>query len=133
MHETKADRIRRWREHGFDASNCPVRELMGHITSKWSVLILIELETGTMRFNALLRALPDMSRKMLTQNLRELEQDRIVMRRVFDTRPPRVEYSLTHEGRALMKPLLSLIDWLSAHSEATSGEASAPASRLDTP
>ncbi len=113
--EGKVSRLQAWHEMGFDPSNCPVRQILDHVAAKWTILILLEINDGPKRFNALLRALPDISRRMLTQSLRDLERDGIVTRTVFDTRPPSVEYALTETGRSLMVPLLALVDWAGAN------------------
>jgi DNA-binding HxlR family transcriptional regulator len=96
---------------GFDVNNCPVRSVLDHVGAKWTVLILFELQNGAQRFNALGRALPDISKRMLTQTLRDLERDGMVHRQVFDTKPPSVAYSLTDMGQSLMTPLLGLVGW----------------------
>lgn len=108
VNESKLDR---WKKQGFDPSNCPVRQVLDHVSAKWSVLILLELHRGPVRFNGLLRALPDVSRRMLTQSLRNLERDGIIRRDVFDTKPPSVQYSLTALGQGFMPHLLALVDW----------------------
>lgn len=106
-----------WRQPGFDPHDCPVRNILDHVAAKWTVLILLELHIGPQRFNALLRALPDISRRMLTQGLRDLERDGIIDRTVFDTRPPAVEYRLTALGQSLMQPLLALVRWSADHGD----------------
>lgn len=95
----------------YDFANCPVRNVLNHIAAKWTTLILLELETGPTRFNALGRALPDISKRMLTQSLRELERDGLVSREVFPTKPPSVEYTLTPMGESLLHPIMELIGW----------------------
>lgn len=99
---------------GFDLSNCPVRTVLGHVASKWTSLILLELEDGPKRFNALARAVPDISKRMLTQSLRDLERDGLVIRKVFDTKPPSVEYRLSDLGRSFLKPLGQMVEWAMA-------------------
>jgi len=111
MRNTLAKRIEDWKAMGFDPSNCPVRQVLDHVAAKWTSLILLELETGPQRFNALGRSLPDISKRMLTQSLRDLERDGLVAREVFDTKPPSVAYSLTDLGLSFMGPLHALIDW----------------------
>lgn len=106
-----------WRQAGFDPHDCPVRNILDHIAAKWTVLILLELHLGPQRFNGLLRALPDISRRMLTQGLRDLERDGLIDRTVFDTRPPAVEYRLTPLGQSLMGPLLALVGWSTDHGQ----------------
>ena len=113
-----SQRLEEWKAQGFDPAQCPVRRVLDHVAAKWTVLILIELVSGPRRFNQLLRALPDISRRMLTQGLRDLERDGILHRAVFDTRPPTVEYSLTVLGEAMMVPMLALVDWVGENSDA---------------
>jgi DNA-binding HxlR family transcriptional regulator len=95
-------RMRAAREAGGDLSACPVRNLLDHIAAKWTTLILVELAEGPRRFNALSRALPDISKRMLTQSLRDLERDGLIAREVFPTKPPSVEYRLTPLGLSLL-------------------------------
>lgn len=109
--EAPLRRLEAWKAQGFDPSNCPVRQVLDHVAAKWSTLILLELEQGPQRFNALGRALPDISKRMLTQSLRELERDGLVRREVFDTKPPSVAYSLTKMGQSFLAPLHELLDW----------------------
>ena len=110
-----ADRIEQWQTQGFDANNCPVRMVLDHVAAKWTSLILLELDKGPQRFNALGRALPDISKRMLTQSLRDLERDGMVIRKVFDTKPPSVEYSQTDLGQSFMQPFGHLLDWAEVH------------------
>ncbi|WP_246002225.1 winged helix-turn-helix transcriptional regulator [Pacificibacter maritimus] len=100
-----------WDTMGFNPHNCPIRSVLDHVGAKWTVLILFELQQGPQRFNALGRALPDISKRMLTQSLRSLERDGLVKREVFDTKPPSVSYSLTDMGVSLMQPLVGLVNW----------------------
>lgn len=102
------DRIK---DHPFDPNKCPVRQVLDHVSAKWPVLVLIELSAGPLRFNALLRALPDISKRMLTQSLRNLERDGLLYRQVFDTKPPSVSYELTTLGHEFLPHLLALVDW----------------------
>ncbi|WP_172293586.1 helix-turn-helix domain-containing protein [Pseudoruegeria sp. HB172150] len=98
-------------EAGNNLANCPVRNVLDHVAAKWTSLLLLQLEDGPKRFNSLGRALPDISKRMLTQSLRELERDGLVSRQVYDTKPPSVEYSLTEMGRSFLAPLSHLIGW----------------------
>lgn len=82
---------------------------------KWKVLILWNLKDKTRRFNELKRLMPEISEKMLIQQLRELERDRVVNRTVHLEVPPRVEYSFTHYGRSLEPVLRALCDWGEVH------------------
>ncbi|MBE1533929.1 winged helix-turn-helix transcriptional regulator [Actinomadura algeriensis] len=91
---------------------CGIDAALDVVGGKWKGLILWELdERGTRRFAELRRALPGVSEKMLTQHLREMEQDGLVHRTVYAEVPPRVEYGLTEHGRALNKALEPLGDW----------------------
>lgn len=92
--------------------DCPIRNVVSKFTGKWSILILCVLsENESTRFNAISRAIPDISPKVLTATLKLLEQERLVMRQIFAEVPPRVEYSLTPKGRSLMPILYNLIGW----------------------
>ncbi len=90
---------------------CPVRSVLDRIGDKWTVLVILLLSEGPLRFAALRRAIPDISQRMLTQSLRGLERDGMVMRTVYPTKPPAVDYRLTALGRSLLGPLGSLTDW----------------------
>ncbi|MBX4905972.1 MULTISPECIES: helix-turn-helix domain-containing protein [Rhizobium] len=103
---------------GLDFSNCPVRDMMQHIGGKWSTLLLEILAARPCRFGELRRMLPDISQRMLTQTLRDLQRDGYVNREVFPTKPPSVEYSMTDLGRSLYQPLSQLLNWAEANHEA---------------
>jgi DNA-binding HxlR family transcriptional regulator len=90
---------------------CPVRGVLDKMGDKWSMLLVMTLAGGPRRFNQLRREVPDISQKMLTQTLRELQRDGMVARRVFDTKPPSVEYRLTPLGRSIIVPFGHLIRW----------------------
>ena len=90
------------------------------IDGRWKMPILAHLCGGkTMRFSDLERAIPQASQKMLTQHLRELEQDGIVVRTIYPEVPPKVEYCLTDIGKALTPVFLSLLDWSQARDRQT--------------
>jgi DNA-binding HxlR family transcriptional regulator len=98
-----------------DFSNCPIRDVLDQIGDKWSTLILITLAGRPHRFGALRRAIADISQRMLTQTLRDLQRDGLVSRHVFPTQPPSVEYRLTPLGRSLLEPIAGLVHWAEAH------------------
>jgi DNA-binding HxlR family transcriptional regulator len=98
-----------------DFSNCPIRDVLDQIGDKWSTLILITLAGRTHRFGELRRAIADISQRMLTQTLRDLQRDGLVSRHVFPTQPPSVEYRLTPLGRSLLEPIAGLVHWAEAH------------------
>jgi DNA-binding HxlR family transcriptional regulator len=89
----------------------PVEHALHAIAGKWKPRILWELLEGTRRFAELQRAIPEVSAKVLTEQLRELEADALLERQVFAEVPPRVEYTLTALGRALDSVLAALCDW----------------------
>lgn len=90
---------------------CPVRDVLDRIGDKWSTLILGTLANGPHRFSAVQRAVPDISKRMLTQTLRNLERDGLIARTVFPTKPPSVEYCLTPLGKTILEPLNVLVQW----------------------
>ncbi len=96
---------------------CPIRDVLDCIGDRWSLLALVTLADGTLRFTELKRAIGDISQRMLAQTLRGLERDGYVTRKVHPTVPPKVEYTLTALGRSLLKKLEPLIDWAGAHHE----------------
>jgi len=97
------------------ATQCPVRDVLDRIGDKWSMLLLLTLAERPHRFGALRRAVPDISQRMLTQTLRELQRDGLISRHVHPTTPPSVEYRLTPLGCSLLEPLSQLIRWADAH------------------
>lgn len=105
-----------WRE-GSDAfnSDCPAREVLDHITSRWGVLILTALSEGPLRFSELHGRIGGISEKMLSQTLRTLVRDGLVERRVEPTTPPRVSYELTELGEGLTESLRQFLDWIRRH------------------
>ncbi|HXP97444.1 MAG TPA: helix-turn-helix domain-containing protein [Telmatospirillum sp.] len=113
-----AARFDHWQGAGFDPARCPVRDVLDHIGDKWTTLILIVLAEKARRFSEMHRAVPDISKRMLTQTLRNLERDGMVTRHVFPTKPPSVEYRLSPLGLSVMSPLAELIEWAeSRHAE----------------
>jgi DNA-binding HxlR family transcriptional regulator len=97
--------------------NCPVEAAVDVFGGKWKALILWWLQERTWRFAELRRQIPGITEKMLTQQLRELEADGIVDRRIYPTVPPKVEYSLTEYGLSLKRALREICDWGRRHME----------------
>ena len=97
---------------------CPIRQVVSRFGDKWSMLVLYMLhasDRGVLRFNEIRRLMTDCSQKMLSQTLKNLEQEHLVHRKVYPEVPPRVEYSLTETGKSLMPPLIALIAWGKEH------------------
>ncbi len=99
-------------EDGDDPGNCPVRDVLDHLSGKWSTLLLLHLEEGPRRFGALRRGVPQISKRMLTQTLRDLERDGFLTRHAFPTRLPSVEYRLSVLGASFLGPLHGLLAWV---------------------
>jgi DNA-binding HxlR family transcriptional regulator len=106
----------------------PVRDVLDHLGNKWSTLMIISLAEGPRRFSELRRAIPDISKRMLTQTLRDLERDGMITRHVFPTKPPSVEYRLAPLGQSLLDPLAGLVDW----AERTHADIRLARARFDT-
>jgi DNA-binding HxlR family transcriptional regulator len=97
---------------------CKFESALEILIGKWKPVILLQLiSNGTMRFSELQKAIPDINKKMLTQQLRELEYNDIVHREVYNQVPPKVEYSISEYGKSLGKVLQVMNDWGEAHLE----------------
>ncbi|TWA65974.1 HxlR family transcriptional regulator [Azospirillum brasilense] len=94
---------------------CPVEGVLALIGGKWKGLILYHLLDGTLRFNEIRRRVPNVTQRMLTTQLRELEADGLLVRTVYAEVPPRVEYSLSPRGRSLEPIILALKAWGEEH------------------
>jgi len=100
------------RENGkFDAQLCPVRDVLDRIGDTWTMLVIMALAAKPYRFSELGRAIPDISKRMLTETLRNLERDGLLTRSVFPTKPPSVEYRLSSTGQSFLVPLATLVAW----------------------
>lgn len=108
------DKVRVSRGGGKSSGASP-RQTLALIADKWAVLVITTLAGGSRRYNALRRELAEVSQKMLTQTLRDLECNGLVARTVYPDAPPRVEYDLTPLGRTLVEALTVLRDWAEAH------------------
>src|SRR5690242_19811909 len=94
------------------AANCPSRDVLKHLTSRWGVLVLIVLERRMHRFSELRRTIGGVSERMLAQTLQQLETDGMVSRVAYQVVPPHVEYSLTPLGREAAEKVRALADWI---------------------
>jgi DNA-binding HxlR family transcriptional regulator len=93
------------------SERCPIRDVLDRLGDRWTLLVLMELQHGTLRFSALKRRIEDISQRMLAQTLRQLEKDGLASRKVYPTIPPKVEYALTELGQSILKPIGQLIEW----------------------
>lgn len=101
------------RDH--DGVGGAIRDLLNRIGDKWSLLVIVTLQYGRLRFSELQRHIPGVSQRMLTLTLRHLERDGLVTRTVHAEVPPRVEYDLTVVGRTLIEPSIALANWAIEH------------------
>jgi DNA-binding HxlR family transcriptional regulator len=96
----------------FNYPLCPVRNVLGRFSDKWSLLIMATLRRGgKLRYKEIMKGIPDISHKMLTTTLKKLEEDHLITRKAYAEIPPRVEYALTPMGESLMPALQLLIAW----------------------
>lgn len=100
------------RDGNLFAEQCPSREVLKHVTSRWGVLILVALRDGTHRFSDLRRKMGGVSEKMLAQSLQALELDGFINRVSYPVVPPHVEYSLTQLGEQVSDKVAALADWI---------------------
>jgi DNA-binding HxlR family transcriptional regulator len=97
---------------------CPINEVLDHIGGKWSIGIIVAAAAGPIRFTELERTIEGISRRMLTLNLRKLERDGLLVRTVYPTVPPKVEYRLTPIARELGDSFAALTAWAERHRHA---------------
>jgi DNA-binding HxlR family transcriptional regulator len=98
-----------------DAAECPIRNVLDRIGDQWSLLVLLTLTRGKLRFTELQRAIGDVSKRMLAETLRKLERDGFVRRKVYPEVPPKVEYQLGPLGKSLAAQLQPLVEWANKH------------------
>jgi len=103
---------------GGSLANCPVRDVVDGISGRWASLLMMALAERPYRFGELRRLVPDISQRMLTQTLHDLQRDGYVHREVFPTKPPSVQYSLTALGHSMFASLRHLLQWAESHHEA---------------
>lgn len=94
------------------SKDCPSREILEHLTSRWGTLVMIVLLDGTKRFSEIRQAIEGVSERMLAETLKRLEQDGMLTRKSMNTVPPHVEYTLTEHGRQAGQRIRNLVDWL---------------------
>ena len=96
----------------YDSKNCPVREVLDRIGHKWATLVILQLgENEVMRFNELSHTIGDISQKMLTTTVRNLEADGLISRKMYAEIPPKVEYRLTALGASLLPLIKDMVSW----------------------
>jgi DNA-binding HxlR family transcriptional regulator len=95
-----------------------ISEILARVGDKWTVLVIVQLREGSLRFSEIKRRLGSISQKMLTATLRALERDGFVTRTVHPTVPPRVDYELTALGRDLLQPVTAMSDWATQNADA---------------
>ena len=108
------------KESRIEYLTCPIRQVVAKFCDKWSLLVLYSLhasDTGVMRFTELHKHMDDCSQKMLSSTLKNLEKHNLISRKVYPVVPPKVEYSLTDNGKSLMPYIMGLIVWAKEHFE----------------
>ena len=103
--------------HTMNECKSPVSKALSLIGGKWKIAIIYNLRDKPVRFGELKRILVPITQQMLTKQLRELERDRLIVRKVFEVVPPKVEYSLTEFGHSFMPVLVSLCKWSTVNSD----------------
>lgn len=96
-------------------ADCPTRQLLDRVADKWTVLVVLALSKDTLRFSRLQKQIEGISQKMLTQTLRHLERDGMLLRKVTPTVPVTVEYSLTPLGVSLVEVVRTMRRWVNTH------------------
>jgi DNA-binding HxlR family transcriptional regulator len=116
----------------IDTDRCPVDQAIELVGGKWKSLILWRLSAGTLRFGQLQRVIPQVTQRMLTLQLRELESAGLVQRTVYPDVPPKVEYALTGLGRSVVPVLESLGRWVQDHTSELRAVSAAKAQAHET-
>ncbi|MGN5633334.1 winged helix-turn-helix transcriptional regulator [Streptomyces sp. AC154] len=114
-------------------TDCPARDMVDHVTSRWGVWVLISLRGNDLRFYELRNSIQGVSEKMLSQTLRALVQDGLVRREVEPTTPPQVTYGLTEFGRHVSEPLTDLFDRITQRMASGGGSATERLSATGAP
>jgi DNA-binding HxlR family transcriptional regulator len=109
----KQEGTKRLPGHQHDTTTCEhISRMLARISDKWTILVVRTLGPGPLRFNALRRQVGEISQKMLSSTLRDLEENGFVIRTVVPTIPPQVEYALTDLGRDFLTPVRGLAEWV---------------------
>ncbi len=95
----------------FNPNNCPVTHFLNKVGGKWKIMILYGISKNCNRFSMLKKAIPAISKQMLVNQLRELEEDGLIERVIYAEIPPRVEYMVTKHGQSLMPVIAVMQDW----------------------
>ncbi|SEH28098.1 helix-turn-helix domain-containing protein [Chryseobacterium culicis] len=95
----------------FNPNNCPVTHFYNKVGGKWKTVIMYGISMNVNRFSMLQKAIPMISKQMLVNQLREMEEDQIIERIIYAEIPPRVEYKLTEYGKTFMPILMTIQDW----------------------
>lgn len=103
--------FKRWVSMPVEQAQCPVRDVLDRLGEKWTTLLVMAMAERPRRFSELQRIVSDISKRSLVHALRNLEEDGIVARQVFATKPPSVEYRLTELGQSMLEPLAAIIGW----------------------
>jgi DNA-binding HxlR family transcriptional regulator len=95
----------------YNPNNCPVTSCMNKIGGKWKPVVIFLITIGKNRFSMMQKAMPDISKQMLVNQLRELEEDKIIERVIFAEIPPRVEYNISKYGETVLPIISIMADW----------------------